>query len=123
MRCRASTASMLAAALASLLAVALAHAGTTGDLSGRVTNEKGEPLQGVNLRIEGQRLGALSDEQGNYFLIGVPAGEYVVKANLLGYAAFSAEKVAITPDFTTKLDIKLKVEAVPMQEVKVEAER
>ena len=35
-----------------------ALAGTTGKLSGRVASEKNEPLAGVNIRIEGQRLGS-----------------------------------------------------------------
>ena len=43
-----------------LLALApVARAGTTGKLAGRVTNEKKESLPGVNIRIDGQRLGDL----------------------------------------------------------------
>src|SRR5207249_12071576 len=97
-------------------------AGTTGKLTGKVTNEKGEPLAGVNIRIEGQRLGALSDDKGEYFIIGIPGGNQVVRANLLGYAAFVADKVGIQPDFTTELNITLTTEAVQMGEVRVEAE-
>jgi len=111
------------AALALLVIPPLAGAGTTGKISGRVTNEKKEPLAGVNIRIEGLRLGALSDDQGNYFIIGVPGGTYVVRANLLGEAPFVAENVSVTPDFTTDLNIVMKSEAVQMAEVKVEAER
>src|SRR5206468_12152649 len=58
-----------------------------------------------------------------YFIIGVLAGEYVVRANLMGYAPYVANKVTITPDFTTELNIELKSEAVQMQEVRVEAQR
>jgi outer membrane receptor protein involved in Fe transport len=111
------------AALALLVIPPLAGAGTTGKISGRVTNEKKEPLAGVNIRIEGLRLGALSDDQGNYFIIGVPGGTYVVRANLLGEAPFVAENVSVTPDFTTDLNIAMKSEAVQLAEVKVEAER
>ena len=100
-----------------------ALAGTTGKLSGRVASEKNEPLAGVNIRIEGQRLGAISDDQGNYDIIGIPAGVYIVRANLLGQAPFVAENVAITPDFTTTLNVTMKTQAVEMGEVKVEAER
>ena len=107
----------------STLVVPPVMAGTTGKLSGKVVNEKKEPLAGVNIRIEGQRLGAVSDDQGNYFIIGVPAGTYLVHANLLGYAAYAADKVEIKPDFTTELDFALKTEAVQMGEIRVEAER
>ena len=105
------------------LSAAPASGGTTGKLSGRVTDDKRQPLAGVNVRLEGQRLGAVSDEQGNYFIIGIPAAPYIVHANLMGYAAFSADKVQITPDFTTTLDITMKPEAVQLSEIKVEAQR
>ena len=108
---------------AALLLASPVAAGTTGKLSGKVVNEKNEPLAGVNIRIEGQRLGAISDEKGDYFIIGIPAGTYEVRANLMGEAPFVAENVVITPDFTTALPIAMKVQAVEMQEVKVEAER
>src|SRR5207247_6540175 len=100
------------AALGVALALALpALAGTTGKLTGRVVDEKKQPLAGVNVRIEGQRLGAISDESGNYFVIGVPAGVYTIRANLLGQAPFSAVNVTITPDFTTPLNITMQPNA------------
>jgi outer membrane receptor protein involved in Fe transport len=107
----------------SLLTGSISQAGTTGKLVGKVTNEKKEPLAGVNVRIEAQRVGAVTNENGEYFIIGVLGGTYLVRANLLGYAAFAANNVTITPDFTTELNIELKGEAVQMQEVRVEAER
>src|SRR5438093_633953 len=56
----------------------LARAGTTGKLAGRVTNEKKEPLAGVNIRVEGQRLGAISDDKGNYFILNIPGGSFTI---------------------------------------------
>ncbi len=102
---------------------AIAIAGTTGKLVGKVVNEKKEPLPGANVRIEGQRLGAITDDQGNYIILGIEAGERMVRANLLGHAPFVAEHVRITPDFTTELNIELKTEAVQIGEVRVDAER
>ena len=98
-------------------------AGTSGKLSGKVVNEKKEPLSGVNIRIEGQRLGAISDEQGNYFIIGITAGTYNVRATLMGEAPFVAGNVVISPDFTTTLNISMRIEAVELGEVKVDAQR
>src|SRR5438105_958677 len=89
-----------------------AMAGTTGKLHGIVRGEKNEPLAGVNIRIEGQRLGAMTDDKGEYTILGVPAGDQIVRANLLGYAPFVAEKVTILADFNTDLNIQLKTEAV-----------
>ncbi len=98
-------------------------AGTTGKLTGLVRNEKGQPIVGANIRLEGLRIGALSDDEGRYLIIGIPAGEYSVRANMLGHAPYVAAGVKITPDFTTDLDIQMRTEAVQMDEVQVEAER
>jgi hypothetical protein len=111
------------AALILILAASPVWAGTTGKLAGRVIDEKKQPLAGVNVRIEGQRLGAMTDEHGNYVIIGIPAADYIVHANLMGYAAYTAEKVSITADFSTTLDIAMKSEAVQLKEVRVEAQR
>lgn len=111
------------AALLLAFATTPAVSGTTGKLAGRVVDDKKQPLAGVNIRLEGQPLGAMSDEQGNYFIIGIPAAPYTVHAGLIGYAPFKAGGVAITPDFTTTLDITLRTEAVEIGEVVVEAER
>ena len=109
---------------ATLLAFGVpAGAGTTGKLTGKVTNEKKEPISGVNVRIEGLRIGALTDEKGEYFLIGVPGGVYTVRANIMGNAPFVADHVTITPDFTTELNITMRTEAVQLAEVRVDAER
>ena len=116
--------SLLSLVLVALFAISsIALAGTTGKLTGKITNEKKEPLPGVNVTIEGQRLGAISDDQGNYVIIGVPAGVVSVHANLMGSAPFTGENVTITADFTTEFNIVMKTEAVQMAEVKVEAER
>ena len=114
---------LAALVVASTIGAPCAIAGTTGKLSGKVTNEKGEPLAGVNVRIESQRVGAVTGDTGEYYVVGVLGGTYLVRANLMGYAAFSADNVTITPDFTTELNIKLNTEAVQMEEVQVEAER
>ena len=98
-------------------------AGTTGKLMGRVINEKKEPLAGVNVRIDGQRLGAITDDSGNYFIIGIPGGRYTIRMNLVGYGAYSAEGVNVSPDFTTTLNATMRIEAVEMTGVAIDAQR
>src|SRR6185369_2812910 len=112
----------IAAAIALVIALP-ALAGTTGKLTGHVTDDKKQPLAGVNVRVEGQRLGGITDDQGNYFIIGILGGKYTIKMDLIGYAPFVAENVEIQPDFSTTLDAVMRTEAVQMNEVVVNAER
>ena len=62
---------LAACVVVSTLGVSWAVAGTTGKLSGKVTDDKGQPLAGVNVRIESQRVGAVSDDKGEYYIVGV----------------------------------------------------
>ncbi len=116
-----ATRAITIAAIATFATVA--WGGTTGKLSGRVVDDHKQPLPGVNVRIEGQRLGAITDERGEYFIIGIPGGVYTVRMNLVGFAPYAAANVNIAPDFTTSLDATLSTQAVQMNEVRVDASR
>jgi outer membrane receptor protein involved in Fe transport len=113
---------LVAAALA-LTFGAPALSGTTGKLTGRVVDERNQPLPRVNVRIEGQRLEGITDDRGTYFIIGVPGGHCTVRMSLTGYAAFAAANVEIAPDFSTTLDATLETEAAQVSEGVVNAER
>lgn len=116
-------ASLAGALLLSLFIVPGALAGTTGKLSGRVLDQKKQPLSGANVAIPAARLGAISDAEGRFAVIGVPAGTYEVKVNLLGYGPVAVEDVRISADNTTALDIGLTEAPVLMKEVVVSAQR
>ena len=99
-------------------------AGTTGKLSGRVTNkETGEPLIGANVMVEGTVLGAATDTEGNYFILQIPPGTYTVRFTMIGYQTVVMNDVRIRVDLTTTLDGKLSESAVGLEEVIVQAER
>ena len=99
-------------------------AGTTGKLSGRVTNkETGEPLIGANVMIEGTVLGAATDTEGNYFILQVSPGTYDVRFTMIGHQTLVMNDVRIRVDLTTSLDGKLSESAVGLEEVVVQADR
>ena len=88
-------------------------AGTTGKLSGRVFDkETGEPLIGVNVIIEGTRLGASTDLNGEYFVLNISPGLYTVKASMIGYGTQIVERVRIQVDLTTKINFELKSSSI-----------
>src|SRR5215471_848441 len=113
------------AAYSLLLAAAarMASAGTTGRLSGHIVDAAKQPLIGVNIAIPAARLGALSNEDGSYSVLNIPAGTYDVRITLLGYQPVVNTGVVVSADNTTTLDVTLKVAPVQMQEVVVKAER
>ena len=78
---------LLALGLALALAPAAAHA-QAGTIRGRVTEQgSGQPLQGVQVSIVGTNQQVVTNQQGNYVLTSVPAGQRTVRAVRIGFAA------------------------------------
>lgn len=115
--------------LLSLIAVLLfsvpLFAGTTGKISGYITDqETGEPIVGANVIIEGTYLGASADLDGYYSISNIPPGEYRVIFSAVGYQKVVVEKVLVKIDLTTKLDFKLSSSVIQLnQEVVVTSQR
>ncbi len=100
-----------------------ALAGTTGKINGVVKDQKGAPLPGASVLIEGTKQGAVADANGYYVIINVSPGTYRLTASLIGYDKVTKSSVGVIADQTTTLDFSLKETAVQMSEVTVVAER
>ncbi len=99
-------------------------AGTTGKLTGRVTDaSSGDPLPGVSVVIEGTRRGTVTDGEGYYLILSIDPGMYTLMASLIGYNAVTKTGVRIQADFTTTLNFQLKETAIEAEELVVTAER
>jgi outer membrane receptor protein involved in Fe transport len=108
-----------------LLITSMVFGGTTGKLAGKVINtETGKPLAGANVFVEGTRLGAATDLDGEYYIINIPAGRYSVTASSLGYQSVTVRNILITADFTTSYDFELSSKVLEAgKEVVIVAER
>ena len=116
-----------------LLFIALAFsasavfAGSTGKIAGKVVEKStGETLPGANVVIEGTTLGAVTDPDGNYFIINVPPGSYTVNASMVGYHKATQTNVRVFIDLTTTVNFSgefgLVEETIQLAEITVVAE-
>ncbi len=104
-----------------LLTVSVAYA-QTGKVTGQVVDaETGEPLPGVNVIILETDLGAATDAEGYYNIIGVSPGAYDIQASFIGYATVTVEGIRVNIDLTTTQNFQLQSQAIAGQEVIVEA--
>jgi outer membrane receptor protein involved in Fe transport len=111
-----------------VLIICVCHAlwaGTTGKLVGVVTDkESKEPLPGVNIQIENTMLGAATDMDGSFIILGIPPGNYSVKATMIGYTDVVQNDVRVTVDKTTSLEFRLSQTSLDLGEtIEVTAER
>ena len=78
-------------------------AGTTGKITGQISdNSTGEPLIGANIILEGTAIGAATDADGNYTILRIPPGTYIVRAQMIGYGDVRMNNVHVSIDKTTK---------------------
>lgn len=104
-------------ATALLVAVPSLDAQQTGTVTGRVTDSQGgAPIASVQIYIEGLNLGALTQQNGRYLLVNVPAGTHTVTAARIGYRTVTQE-VSVGAGATVVQDIVLSEEALQLQEV------
>ena len=97
----------------------------TGKIAGRVMDGSGkEPLPFVNVIVQGTSLGAASDINGYYSIIGLAPGTYTVKASSIGYITSAVTNVRVSIDLTTQIDFKLEQTSIQVgKEIVVVAQR
>jgi len=79
-----------------------------------------QPLQNANIIIEGTSFGAASDIDGKFIIKNIPPGNYILKANFIGYLS-SEKKINLMQNQTLTLTILLEPTALKGEEVSITA--
>jgi len=109
-------------------------AGVTGKILGKVTDKQtGEGLAGVNLILKGwsgqklvdleRPMGAVSDLNGEYFIINIPPGKYALVARMVGYQQLEYTNIAISADRTVAVNFAMQQTVIEGEQVSVVAKR
>lgn len=107
-----------------LLLSSLLAAQNTGRIEGTVRDRATkEPLVGASVIIAGTAAGTVSDAEGRYRIGGLAPGTYTLRAELLGYAGYTVQNIAVAADRTVTQNFAMEVAAVEMREIVVSAQR
>ncbi|RKY51362.1 MAG: TonB-dependent receptor [Candidatus Neomarinimicrobiota bacterium] len=94
-----------------------------GSVTGRVTDiATGRGLPGANVYFEGTPYGAATDLDGGYAIYKVPAGEYTLVVEFIGYRKVS-EPITVQEGQTLRKDIQLQGGALELSALEVMASR
>ena len=100
-----------------LLTTSSLWAQNTAELSGKITDKATQkPLIGADIYLKELKKGTNADTQGNYYLKGIPEGNYTIIGSYLGYQTFS-KKIYLKGQ--ERLDISLKEQAEEISGVTV----
>jgi outer membrane receptor protein involved in Fe transport len=99
------------AVLAVVLLAVPAFAQTTGRVDGKVTDDKGAALPGVTVTLTspvllGDRI-AVTDADGVFRFLGLPPGDYSLKAQLEGFAILEQANFGVGLGRTVTLELKM----------------
>ena len=98
----------------------LGFAQSGGKIVGTVTDgSNGQPLIGCSIFIENLMLGDATDENGNYLILNIPAGNYNVKAQMIGFNTQMIENVRVSSGLTITLNYALITGTIEMPAVTV----
>lgn len=112
---------LCALALVAVLSIGNVFA-QSGKIAGRVTDESGAGLPGVNIFIPATLQGATSDLDGYYTILNVSPGTYTLRSSFIGFATQIIEGVRVNIDQTTTVNFELMEDAVGLEEMIVTAE-
>src|SRR5688572_16695038 len=102
---------------AMLLALLVVPSLAAQQVTGRVTDQRsGQPLAAVQVFIAGSGIGALTQQNGRFLLLNVPAGTHTVTAERIGYRSVSAQ-VTVTAGQTAVQDFTMDEEALGLDEI------
>lgn len=108
-----------------LLSFALFHAAMaqTGKISGRVTDQRNNPLQNVNIALAHTSLGTVSDASGRYHLDGLAPGDHTLTFTMVGYHTLTVETTVQAGRTNTLAPVRLSQREEQLEEVVVQAEQ
>ncbi|CAM3387043.1 TonB-dependent receptor [Zobellia roscoffensis] len=89
-----------------------------GNVEGTISDENGINVPGANVIISTLNKGAISDFDGRFSLVGIPAGNYTLSISYLGYADISQE-VSVKEKETTSVSIFITPKTLELDGVEV----
>jgi Ca-activated chloride channel family protein len=91
----------------------------TGRIAGHVRDAGGTPLANARVLVVGTRLTAVTNPSGAYLISAVPAGTYLLRAQLLGYSPAAVHGVRVAAGQTVTVDVVLQSVPVSLNDVVV----
>jgi hypothetical protein len=94
----------------------------TGIITGIVVDQSTqEPLPAANIQILGSTLGASTNTEGRFAIVGVPYGTHQVKASIVGYETVVLADIVVAAARAVDLRFELDESAIALEGVEVRA--
>lgn len=99
-----------------------AFAQQKGSISGVIVNEQNNELSRITVQLQGLSMATATDENGQFVLSHVPAGNYTLLVSGIGFQA-KKENISVQEGKTTTITLQLNTAKQTLQEVVVRSRR
>jgi len=96
-----------------------------GKIAGTVIDKKTkEPIVGAAVQVEGTTLGTLTDPDGSFRILSVPAGVHVILVQMVGYNTQRMVDITVSPGLTQTISIEIESKVIDLDRtIVVQSER
>ncbi|MEL7122297.1 MAG: TonB-dependent receptor [Bacteroidota bacterium] len=98
----------------------LSMSAQTGNIQGSIADENGIYVTGANVYIASLNQGTITDLDGRFTLIGIPAGTYQVNVTYIGYESIE-EQITVEAGKTTSMSYNMKPANFELSTIEVTA--
>jgi TonB-linked SusC/RagA family outer membrane protein len=110
---------LVAVAAFTVAGASTAAAQGTGTITGTVADAtSGQTLESAQVFLPGLNMGGLSNQQGRFLLLNVPAGTHELRTELIGYQN-TTQTITVTANQTTTVTVQMNGTALQLQELVV----
>jgi TonB-linked SusC/RagA family outer membrane protein len=109
---------LFAAGLCLAVPLSRADAQTTGTITGTVTGDAGQALGNAQVNLVGTALGTMTNSDGKYTIVNVPAAAYRIRAQMIGHRPVE-NPITVTAGATVTQNFVLKTQVIALDEVVV----
>lgn len=94
--------------------ISYAQSGTTGSIEGKIIDEEGNPLPGVQVKVSSPDLiggvqSKVTSPEGRFRFVALTRGSYTVEASLAGFTSVKMGDIQIFVGQTLTVDLVLKI--------------
>lgn len=108
----------------SLFFNAFLFAQTTGKIAGVVFElDSDEPVSGANIYLDELPIGASTDENGAFFILNVPPGNYTLNVQMIGYSNYQVQDLRISVNRTSYIKAGLTPSIMEGEIIVVQADK
>ncbi len=91
-----------------------------GKIAGTVVDKKTkEPIFNAAVQVEGTTLGALTDMDGSFHILSVPAGMHSVTVKMVGYNSVQMPDIEVSPGLTVTLSVELESKVIDLEKTTI----